>query len=334
VFCVVVASSAAAATYGGSATGATVTVTATGTTIRAATGSLSISGGMADAMIAVGDIPGSATGGVVTLSASALHSAVVGTGPDDRAEASMGAVGLTVSSNQISADFIMARSTASCGPTVTGSSMLDNLVINGQSIAVTGDPNQTVTLPNGTAVINEQTSTLNGTAGEMTVNALHVQTHDAITGQPIADVILSQADAKIDCQGGSASTGTFVTGGGWIVGLGGGKATFGFVAGTDLQNNMRGHFTLVDHNTGQIIQGGNISGFTACNVSTGTSHFDGSDAPNSSSTFHVDTSDVAEPGRGLDTFGVTGTDTSGLGYANPQQTLGDGNIQDHGFTCP
>ena len=38
-------SSAGAATYGGSATGAEVTVPATGTTIRAATGSLSISGG-------------------------------------------------------------------------------------------------------------------------------------------------------------------------------------------------------------------------------------------------------------------------------------------------
>ena len=77
-------SAASAATYGGDATGAAVTVTATGTTIRAASGSLSISGGMADAALSVGDIPGSATGGVVTLSAGALHSAVVGTGATTR----------------------------------------------------------------------------------------------------------------------------------------------------------------------------------------------------------------------------------------------------------
>ena len=145
------------------------------------------------------------------------------------------------------------------------------------------------------------------------------------------DVTLAQADAKIDCQGGSSSTGTWVTGGGWIVGLGGGKATFGFVAGTDLQNNMHGHFVLVDHNTGQIIQGDNISGFTQC--TSGVSHFDGND-PNGSSTFHVDTSDVAEPGRGQDTLSVSGTDTTGVPYANGPQTLGEGNVQDHGFTCP
>ena len=65
-------SSVNGATYGGDATGAVVTVTATGTTIRAATNSLSISGGEADAALSVGDIPGSATGGVVALAASAL----------------------------------------------------------------------------------------------------------------------------------------------------------------------------------------------------------------------------------------------------------------------
>src|SRR2546422_9035732 len=94
-------SAANGATYGGDATGAVVTVTATGTMIRAATNSLSISGGEADAALSVGDIPGSATGGVVTLAASAMSSVVVGTGADTRAHAAMGAVGLTGSGNQI-----------------------------------------------------------------------------------------------------------------------------------------------------------------------------------------------------------------------------------------
>src|SRR2546426_12658540 len=180
-------SSANGATYGGDATGAMVTVTATGTTIRAASGSLSISGGETDAALSVGDIPGSATGGVVTLAASAMHSAVVGSGPTTRAEGSMGAVGLTVSGNQISSDFLMARSSASCGPSVAGSSELVNLIINGQPIPVTGAANQTVTLSNGSVVINEQVPTVGGTSGELIVNALHVMTQDTITGQPIAD---------------------------------------------------------------------------------------------------------------------------------------------------
>jgi len=161
-----VVSTASATTYGGDATGAEVTVSATGTTIRANTGTLSIAGGMADAALAVGDIPGSATGGAVALSASALHSSVIGGRGVTRAESSSGAIGLTVSGNTFSADFLMARSTASCnsGAVVAGSSDLTNLVINGTAITVSGSPNQTVSLPNGTAIVNAQVSTINGTA--------------------------------------------------------------------------------------------------------------------------------------------------------------------------
>src|SRR6267378_762803 len=249
-------SSANGATYGGDATGATVTVTATGTMIRAATGTLSISGGEADAALSVGDIPGSATGGVVTLAASALSSVVIGTGADTRAHAAVGAVALTVSGNQISSDFLMARSTASCGPTVGGSSELVNLVINGQPITVTGAANQTVTLSNGSVIINEQVPTVGGTSGELIVNALHVMTQDTITLQPIADVALASADSKIDCAAGWSPGENWVSGGGWIEGVGGPgtKATFGFVAGPG-GNPNRGHLTLKDNSMGQTIHG-------------------------------------------------------------------------------
>jgi len=316
-------SSANGATYGGDATGATVTVTATGTTIRAATNSLSISGGEADAALSVGDIPGSATGGVVTLAASALSSVVIGTGADTRAHAAMGAVGLTVSGNQISSDFLMARSTASCGPTVGGSSELVNLVINGQPITVTGAANQTVTLSNGSVIINEQVPTVGGTSGELIVNALHVLTHDTITGQPIADVALGNADAKIDCAAGWSPGENWVSGGGWIPGNAGGKATFGFVAGPGGQPT-RGHLTLKDQSTGQTIHGTVIINMTEC--ISGVSHFEGQDQ--NGFGFQVDTGDNADPGAGRDTFTISGA------YSNPSPLLGGGNIQDHGFHCP
>src|SRR5438445_12959569 len=248
-------SSANGATYGGDATGAVVTCTATGRTMRAATNSLSISGGEADAALSVGDIPGSATGGVVSLAASALSSVVIGTGADTRAHAAMGAVGLTVSGNQISSDFLMARSNASCGPSVAGSSELVNLVINGQPITVTGAANQTVTLSNGSVVINEQVPTVGATSGELIVNALHVRTQDTITLQPIADVALGNADAKIDCAAGSSPGENWVSGAGWIPGNAGDKATFGFVAGPGGGSSMRGHLTLKDHGTGDTVHG-------------------------------------------------------------------------------
>jgi len=320
-------SSANGATYGGDATGAVVTVTATGTTIRAATGTLSISGGEADSALSVGDIPGSATGGAVALAASALSSVVIGTGADTRAHAAMGAVGLTVSGNQISSDFLMARSTASCGPTVGGSSELVNLVINGQPITVTGAPNQTVTLPNGSAIINEQVPTVGTTSGELIVNALHVLTHDTITGQPIADVALGTADAKIDCVDGSSPGEDWVSGGGWIPGNAGGMATFGFVAGPGGSPN-RGHLTLKDQSTGQTIHGTVITSFTECSI--GQSEFVGTDT--NSNQFGVQAADHGDPGTG-DTFQISGTDQNGLPYGNGPKFLGGGNIQTHGYSC-
>jgi hypothetical protein len=322
-------SSANGATYGGDATGATVTVTATGTMIRAATNSLSISGGEADAALAVGDIPGSATGGVVTLTASALHSAVVGTGPTTRAEGSMDAVGLTVSGNQISSDFLMARSNASCGPSVAGSSELVNLIVNGQPITVTGAANQTVALSNGSVIINEQVPTVGGTSGELIVNALHVRTQDTITLQPIADVALASADSKIDCAAGWSPGENWVSGGGWIPGVGvSGKATFGFVAGPGGQPT-RGHLTLKDQSTGQTIHGTVMTSFTQCSL--GQSQFDGTDTNNN--RFVVQAADNGEPGAGRDSFTISGSDQNAVSYSN-SGLLGGGNIQDHGFLCP
>lgn len=322
-----VVSPARAATYGGDATGAEVTVTATGTTIRAATGTLSISGGMAHAALSVGDIPSSATGGAVSLAASALHSAVVGSGGTTRAEASLGAITLTVSGNSISSDFVMAKSSASCGPSVAGASELENLVINGNAITVTGAANQTVSLPNGSVIINSQTQSVGGTAGELTVIALRVLTHDTITGAPIADAALAVADAKIDCAGGAGPVKEWVTGGGWIPGNAGGKATFGFVAGSDDGGTtFRGHFTLKDHSTGQTIHANVIEGFSACNA--GVSQFTASSATD---TVIVEVDDVAEPGKNNDTFSSQGSYTT---TTPPLKILGGGNIQAHGFTCP
>ena len=321
-------SPALAATYGGDATGAEVTVSATGTTIRAATGSLSISGGMAHAALPVGDIPSSATGGAVALTASALHSAIVGSGGTTRSEASMGGITLTVSGNQISSDFLMARSSASCGPSTAGSSELTNLVINGQAVTVTGAANQTVSLPNGTAIINSQTQTLSGAAGELVVIALRVLTHDTITGAPIADAALAIADAKIDCSGGTSATNEFVTGGGWIPGNSGGKATFGFVAGPDNSGGFRGHFVIKDHSTGQTVHIDVIEAFSAC-AGSGTSTFAGSNTTTGESD-NVTVSDVAEPGRDNDKFRADGTYTTAAGGL---QTLLGGNIQNHGFIC-
>jgi ribonuclease PH len=82
----------------------------------------------------------------------------------------------------------MARASQVLGAAGTGSSILSNLSINGTPITVTGLPNQTIWVPGGQIVINEQTISSTGTAA---VSALHL----AITG--VADVVIASATAGI-----------------------------------------------------------------------------------------------------------------------------------------
>jgi hypothetical protein len=319
-------SSALAQTFGGYATGVQVTVTATGTTVRAATGTLSPSGGGVDASLLVGEIPGSATGGVVSFSGGVLHSAASGI-TQTRAEASMENINLAVSGNQITADFIMARSVAVCAPSAAAGSQVTNLIINGQSIVITGTANQTVTLPNGTAVINEQILNVGGTSASMTLNGLHVQTNDPLTGQPVADVLIGATRAEINCVGGEPSTAIMTTGGGWLAPANA-KATFG-VSAKAQDGGLSGHVEYNDHTIGLTVHGTSITSLMTdvCHsIIQGTGTASGFPEP---VTFTVDVQDNGEPGTG-DTFTIT---VNELGYTRTGPTIAGGNIQVHERTC-
>src|SRR5438477_486488 len=87
------------------------------------------------------------------------------------AKASVAAVNLTVASHTVSADFLMARAMAVCGPSVSGSSDLANLVVDGTPITVSGKPNQTISLnPIGSVIIDEQQSSVGANSGSIDVN--------------------------------------------------------------------------------------------------------------------------------------------------------------------
>src|SRR5260370_14599855 len=251
-------SSASAQGFGGYATGVQLTVPTTGTTLRAAAGSLPPSWGTVEASLITTTVPSSLTGGAVSLSAGTLHSAAVGLTTAD-AEASLESVNLTISGNQITADFLMAQSTADCTPAVSGSSQLINLVVNGQTITITGGANQTVTLPNGTLTTNEQTPHVGTNSATLTVTALHVTTYDSVTGAELADAMLSTVQAQVQCpvtDPGGIST----TGGGWIP-VSTGKGTFGFVGAVQPDNTQTGHVVFIDHTTGYQRHGTRILSF-------------------------------------------------------------------------
>lgn len=318
-----VVSVASAQTFGGYATGAQVTVPATGTTIRAATGTLDPSGGTVDASLLVATIPSSLTGGAVSLSGGVVHSAASGL-IATHSESSMADMSLTISGNEITADFLMARSAASCGPAVSGSAQVINLIVNGQPITVTGTPNQTVTLPNGSVVINQQSSSVSGSSATLTVTALRVNTVDAVTGQPLADALLGTVAAEIQCEGGGSSTATSTTGGGWF--FDGGKDTFGF-AGNVQGAGFSGHLEYKDPAFPLTVHSTLITGILTSACTTRISgNADSSSGP---VTFDIEVTDAGEPGTS-DSFSII---VHELGYVK-SGTLSGGNIQVHERTCP
>lgn len=316
---VTAASGTQATAFSGSATVVRATVLGTTTTLGDA-GSLPSSGGAQEASLLSATVPG-------LLSAEAVHASTVGEGKASRSEASVANVSLTVAGNSITADFLEARATAVCtgsGAAASGSSDIATLVVNGQSITVTGAPNQTIALPlnGGEVIINEQNS--NG-AGDITVNALHV----IVSG--VADVIVSQAHADITCEPvppnppppAGCPGSDFVTGGGWITGTpSGARANFAVAGGTK-QGALWGHLTYIDHGDGPSVKGTGVTAYVVMNSTT--RHIEGTAEINGQGgyTYKVDVVDNGEPGRN-DSFAMTLSN----GYT-ASGTLDGGNIQLH-----
>src|SRR6266702_6867804 len=232
-------------------------------TVVSDTGGLPGSGGQLEASLLDVDVPG-------LLSAEVAHASTIGQGDRSRSEASLANLNLAVGGNTITADFLMSRALAVCGAAPTGSSEIANLVVNGQPITVGTQPNQTVTLPHGTIVINEQTSSSsaknkNGKS-DITVNALHVTIND-LSGGVVADVIIASAHADIDCKGNPACTGgDFVTGGGWIT-PSGARGNFA-VAGGIKNTGFWGHLQYQDHGTGLKVHGTGVTAYTVIGATT------------------------------------------------------------------
>jgi len=148
-------------------------------TTLASTGTLS---GLTDARQAsqlVGNVP-------ALLGAEALHATAIGLSDRVASQASLGNLVLGIGTTSIGADAVLAQAEAAAG-SATGTSVLGNLTLNGVPVDVSGDPNQTISIPGGRLVINEQAAT----AGGIVVNALHL----VVDG--VADVVLGSATAAI-----------------------------------------------------------------------------------------------------------------------------------------
>jgi hypothetical protein len=224
---------------------------------------------------------------------------------------------------QVTASLIRAETKATCDG-VQGSTEIVELTFGGQTIEVTGAPNQIVTIPGiATLVINEQTMTSSGSYREITVNAVH------LTVPGIAEVILSSAKSDIDCVPPipPGPCHDFVTGGGMLKD-GNSRANFGFNAGFKPNSVTPDvHFNYIDHSTGLKMKAASITVYQA---SSNTSrHFEGTCEIDGLAgyTYSIDVTDNGEPGRN-DLLSISLSN----GYSR-SGALAGGNIQLHN-PCP
>jgi len=317
-------------TFSGRAFAAFINTPLTGPIFVSDTGQLSPSGGARDdALLDTRDL-GLATLDSV-LTAEVLAASTSGaSGKADSSASLANVVVLPGNAAQVTASFVRADSQATCTG-VSGSSEIVGLTFGGTAITVSGQPNQTLTLPGGaTLVINEQTTNSNGTFRQMQVNALH------LTVPGVAEVILSSAESDINCAG-TTSHGPchdFVTGGGWIVTTGTSHGNFGHNAGfKDGSLTPTVHLNYIDHASGMKVKATSITGYgrgptpTSRHL-TGGAAVDGVDGY----TYSVDVADNGEPGKDADTFSITLSSAGQIVY-QAGGTLAGGNVQLH-KPCP
>jgi hypothetical protein len=230
----------------------------------------------------------------------------------------------------IAADFVMSRANAAwsaTGAVSFGATEISGLVVNGQSIAVTGEANQMVALAGGgTAIINEQIVSQTASTVTMTCNAVHLR---PCLG---ADVIFGSCTAGScsECNPNPPpSCNDFVTGGGWITGTpSGAKGNFG-VGGGIKDGSFWGHLNYIDHGNGMHVKATSVTGYQVdpndpdCRIIQYNVTIDGQPG-----TARVRVCDKGEPGRN-DIFEIqlsNGYFAGGdLGGSHP----GGGNIQLH-----
>ena len=148
------------------------------TTVLADTGTLNSASDARNASGLSGAVGGVLTSGV-------LHAASIGMTDRVSSEASVANLSITVAGLTIGADFVMSRAKASADGAATALVDIAGMTIGGVPFDVTGEPNQTVMLPAGRLIVNEQQTS----AAQSTVAALHL----IIDG--VADVVVASASA-------------------------------------------------------------------------------------------------------------------------------------------
>lgn len=111
------------------------------------------------------------------VTAQALDAVTIGADSKNRSQSSLAHLDARLGIHHITALWVESEAAAATrGRNVpaTGKATVEGLTVDGDSVAVTGAANQTVTFPDGWLIINEQSGTATPHFGTFTVNALHL----------------------------------------------------------------------------------------------------------------------------------------------------------------
>lgn len=318
-----------------------------GSTSYMDTGQLSTPGGEADATPTTIQNPLATADGLLSVTMASS---------EEESQSEIGALVLLPGTpNQITAYSVFSQAEATCSG-VSGYSDITSLTMAGQTIQVTGAPNQVVNVPGVlTLTINEQKTTSNS----ITVNALHL--HTALG----TDIVVSSASSSISCSPTLSTVGAllnlglvqkaygwgvtstpgcvdFMTGGGWVQPPPN-KGTFGFVAGyKNGGTNPRGELEYQDHTSGMDVHSLDVQYYN-CGQYDNSRVFGGNAEVNhvSGYCYQVYAQDNGEPGKDTDYYSMwlwtapsggcpsDGSIPSGTPVYAVGNYLGGGNIQLH-----
>jgi hypothetical protein len=176
------AGSSAAQTVNVSGQASAVTAVVMGTiTTLADTGTLTDPSAPRGAGQTLGSIPN-------LVGAEVLNAATMGWTDQVVSFASLANVALSVAGMNITAEFVMSKAYAVAGAGGSGLGSIDGLTIAGLPVTPMGVPNETISLPGLSVILNEQLPL----AGGIVVNALRVRTLDGTI-----DVVVGSAKAGI-----------------------------------------------------------------------------------------------------------------------------------------
>jgi hypothetical protein len=197
-------------TFSGRAFAVEATVNGIKTTV-ADTGELPSTGGTLENNLDLLDLtlPVSLPLTISTIEADLLHTKTTGSGSAASSLAEVANLSLPIAGLvNLSASVLNSNSSAVCKngrATVSGSSVITDLDIDGVPVTITGAPNQVVlnkglsSLLSVKAVVNEQIKTQTGTnKASIKVNALHV-TVKGLLGVVAADVVVASSKSDITC---------------------------------------------------------------------------------------------------------------------------------------